>query len=169
MLSSDDHQLKKMVEVENLRGGNSDETIWNIQKWVVRNIKYIGDNLSQGTIEYWQFPFETLAIRMGDCEDGSLLIAGLAINAGIPAFRVRMVAGNVQPNPGAPQGGHAYVSYLRESDNQWVAVDWCYAEDSTMPVADKKALKQNPIYKDVWFSFNHMFSWSNKAENFSSF
>jgi hypothetical protein len=169
MLSANDYQLKKLAEVERLIGVSYDETIWNIQKWVVKNIKYVGDDLSQGVLEYWQFPFETLNLRLGDCEDGALLLAGLAINSNVPAFRVRMVAGNVQPDVTAPEGGHAYVMYLRESDNQWVAIDWCYLEDSAVPVASKKLFNQNSSYKNIWFSFNQMFSWSKRAEEFMSF
>ena len=121
-------------------------------------------------MEYWQFPFETLSCNVGDCEDGALLIASLAINSGVvPAFRIRVVAGMVQPEPTAPQGGHAYISYLRESDNQWVVVDWCYYEDSAIPVPQKQILKNNVVYKDVWFSFNHLHSWSNALLQFDSF
>ena len=169
MLNFDDNLAKEIIHQNNLKGSNLDETIQNIQKWVVQNIKYIGDDLSQGTMEYWQFPFETLAARNGDCEDGALLIATLAINAGVPPFRIRVVAGNVQEAPTAPEGGHGYVCYLRESDNQWVVVDWCYFEDSNTSVKDKILLKDNSYYKKMWFSFNNQFSWCNEQLEFVSF
>lgn len=169
MLSSKDSILNKLIRTNNITGSNNDEKMLNIQKWVVNNIKYIGDNLSAGVVEYWQFPFETLRLRTGDCEDGALLIAALAVNLGIPAFRLRVVAGFVQPAPTAPQGGHAYVAYLRESDNQWVAIDWCYLQDSNTPVALKPILKNNTAYKNMWFTFNNENSWSQKELEFYSF
>lgn len=169
MLVPEDILVKEIVQQNNIIGGSNDETMLNIQKWVVQNIQYIGDNLSAGTMEYWQFPFETLAARNGDCEDGALLIASLAINAGIPPFRVRVVAGMVQEAPTAPEGGHGYVCYLRESDNQWVVIDWCYLEDSGTSVKDKLLLKDNSYYKKMWFSFNNQYSWSNEQLEFVSF
>jgi predicted transglutaminase-like cysteine proteinase len=169
MLTDNDALLQKVIETQNLKGSSHDETLWNIQKWVVQNIQYLGDNINNYTMEYWQFPFETLADKTGDCEDGALLIAALAINAGVPAYRIRVVAGMVQPAPTAPEGGHGYVSYLRESDNQWVILDWCYLQDSQIPISQKQLHKDNVFYKQVWFSFNNEYSWSDQPINFSSF
>jgi transglutaminase-like putative cysteine protease len=169
MLTTNDTIIKKIIKEKNITGANNDEKMLNIQKWVVTNIKYIGDNLSEGVVEYWQFPFETLRLGTGDCEDGALLIAALAINSGIPSFRLRVVAGFVQPAPTAPQGGHGYVAYLRESDNQWVAIDWCYLQDSNTPVPLKPILKNNLVYKNMWFTFNNEYSWSQKELEFYSF
>jgi Transglutaminase-like superfamily len=169
MLTTNDSIIKKIIRDKNITGANNDEKMLNIQKWVVTNIKYIGDNLSEGVVEYWQFPFETLRLGTGDCEDGALLITALAINLGIPSFRLRVVAGFVQPAPTAPQGGHGYVAYLRESDNQWVAIDWCYLQDSNTPVPLKPILKNNLVYKNMWFTFNNEYSWSQKELEFYSF
>jgi hypothetical protein len=169
MVASNDDFLKKVISHYNLKGSTHDETVHNIQKWVVQHITYLGDNINNYTMEYWQFPFETLADKTGDCEDGSLLMASMAINAGVPAFRVRVVAGMVQPAPTAPEGGHGYMSYLRETDNQWVIIDWCYLEDSSVPVSLKPLHKVNQFYKEVWFSFNHEFSWSDQSFDFQSF
>jgi hypothetical protein len=38
--------------------------------WVAKNIKYKSDGA-----DYWQPPYETLALRTGDCEDFSMLLA----------------------------------------------------------------------------------------------
>jgi hypothetical protein len=169
MLTPNDAMCQNLVEKFKLKQASNDGTMLMIQKWAVQNIKYIGDDISRGTVEYWQFPFETIEFKNGDCEDGALLVAALAIHAGIPAFRIRVVAGLVKPGPTAPEGGHAYVAYLRESDNQWVAIDWCYLEDSRVLVENKTILSQNPFYKEAWFSFNHLYSWSNQSLEFSTF
>ena len=169
MFTSNDAVVKNIINNNNLNGSSNDEKILNIQNWVCKNLKYIGDNISEGVIEYWQFPFETIKLGTGDCEDGALLIAALAVNMDIPSFRLRVVGGFVQPAPTAPQGGHGYVAYLRESDNQWVAIDWCYLSDPQIPVSQKPILKNNTVYKNMWFTFNNEFSWSQKELEFYSF
>jgi hypothetical protein len=70
-------------------------------------------------------------------------------------------AGWVQSRPTAPQGGHAYVTYCRPQDNEWVVVDWCYLEDAKVPVRDKPVARKNAPYKDVWFSFNYEQAYSH--------
>ena len=102
-------------------------------------------------------------MEQGDCEDGAILIASMILNAIDVSehWRVRVSAGWVQARVTAPQGGHAYVTVCRPSDNEWVVVDWCYLEDSNRRLDRKPLHKQNGVYKDVWFSFNHQFAWSH--------
>jgi hypothetical protein len=169
MFTPNDEIVKNLIKTNNIGGVTNDEKMLNIQRWVTQNIQYIGDDLNQSAIEYWQFPFETILLRNGDCEDGAILIGSMAINMGIPPFRIRVVAGLVQPAPTAPNGGHGYIAYLRESDNQWVAIDWCYLQDSHLGIENKLILKNNPIYKEIWFTFNNEFSWHQKELEFYSF
>jgi hypothetical protein len=144
------------------------ETALAIQKWVAKNIKYVADDTSNKCPEFWQFPFETLAGKIGDCEDGGILMASMLINAGIPAWRVKVAAGYVQEAPTAPQGGHAYCIYLAdrpesEKKLEWVVLDWCYYEDSATPIEKKPLAKNggfNGCYKDTWFTFNNANSWN---------
>lgn len=169
MFTPNDDIVKNVIKNNNITGNTNDEKMLNIQKWVTQNIKYIGDDLNQSVIEYWQFPFETIILGNGDCEDGAILIGSLAINMGIPSFRIRVVAGRVQPSPTAKTGAHGYVAYLREYDNQWVAIDWCYLQDSHLAMQDKMILKNNLFYKKIWFTFNNEFCWYHKNLEFSSF
>jgi hypothetical protein len=169
LISSNDDFLKEIIKTNKLQKNTWNETMLKIQQWVVGNLKYMGDNLNQGPLEYWQFPFETIALGLGDCEDGAVLIASLALNAGIPSYRVRVVVGDVQPTPTAPEGSHAYVSYLRQPDNQWVVVDWCYAENSSSSIENRPILKTLPYYKEVRFSFNNEHCWSNTMFEFTNF
>jgi hypothetical protein len=162
LIAENDSTLLDIIENNNLKADTHDETMWRIQKWVVANLRYVGDDVNSGVPEFWQFPFESVALGIGDCEDFAILIASLAINADIPSFRVRVVAGWVKPHEiTAPEGGHGYVAYLRESED-WVAIDGCFYEDSSIATKDKPILKENPLYKEVWFSFNHLSSYANK-------
>lgn len=162
LISANDALLQQVIEENNLKADSYDETMWRIQKWVVANLKYVGDDQNEGVSEYWQFPFETISLGIGDCEDGAVLTASLALNAGIPSFRVRVAAGYVQPGPQAELGGHGYCVYLRESDDEFVILDWCYLSDQQIAVKDKPLVKFNAYYKEVWFSFNNLLSWGNK-------
>lgn len=164
-ISSNDAVLQEIIKKYRLKKRNPDDTAWAIQKWVVRFLTYKYDSEANDVAEFWQFPFESIASRVGDCEDGSILIASLCINAGIPPFRVKVAAGYVQSAPTAPQGGHAYTVYLGE-DGGWRILDWCYFEDSKLKITKKPLAKnggQKNAYKDVWFTFNNENSWNQKS------
>ena len=127
------------------------------RKYVETNIKYVSEDKEQ-----WQFYFETQKLKHGDCDDGAILMHAIMLKSGIPYWRIRINAGNVQ------DGGHAYLTYLREKDNQWYVMDWCYypttCKDYGLPW--KKAEK---YYSDtdgkegfsVWFSFNQKYMYGD--------
>ena len=160
---ADDYFLAEMTES---MSKDFDTLALEAQQHVVKKIRYVGDD-TLGCPEYWLFPQETICRGVGDCEDGAILMASLIMN-GLPAaerWRVRVAAGWVQAAPTAPKGGHAYVAYCRESDDQWVILDWCYLEDSRVAVKDKPLAKDKAEYLDVWFSFNHLYSWSHEKKS----
>ena len=157
-----DLTLEKILRDNDLIGGTHDETAGNIQKYVVKFLKYVSDE-TLGRSEYWLFPKETIELGQGDCEDGAILIASLLLTA-LPEserWRVRMAAGLVQSAPTAPEGGHGWCDYIRCKDNECVILDWCYMQDSGVPVHKKKLAKENKPYETTWFSFNHKYAWSH--------
>jgi len=122
--------------------GTNDEKASLALNWVAKNIKYVTDK--EG--EFWQFAFETLKRKLGDCEDGAILIANMMIMSGIPYWRIRLNCGEVQG------GGHAYLTYLRESDNQWYVMDWCYWYNESKNY--QKTWKSAEKYFTIWGSWN---------------
>jgi hypothetical protein len=154
--------IRDIIIKENLVKPSYDETALACQQYIVKNYKYVSDIESIGYTEFWQFPFETLYLKTADCEDGSVLMASLMISIGIPEFRVRVNAGYVLDQNGQQQG-HAYVTYCRITDNNWILCDWFFLEDSSVVVKNKPLAKNNDRYKDIWFSFNSQFSWSHKS------
>ena len=90
------------------------------------------------------------------------------INAGIPNWRVKVAAGTVKPQPTAPLGGHAWCIYLanrKDGSMEWENHDWCYYEDSDIPTGEKPLARlggYNGTYKQIWFTFNNEFGWSDK-------
>jgi len=134
-------------------GTTYDEIAYNCLMWVQDNIKYISDKKEYGYNEYWAYSYQTLKNRVGDCDDGSILLANMLLANGIPYYRVRLNAGTVKG------GGHCYVSYCREYDNQFVVLDWCfYPNKLEIRNRKKHSEERNYINKErnymVWFSWN---------------
>jgi hypothetical protein len=177
------NNLDKYIDGKSRYGNKSgldcDATMWEIQKLICspmnkvkivdgklesyqgKFIDYIGDIEENETYEFWQFPFETIRSGRGDCEDGAILMASLAINAGIPSFRVKVAAGDVDDNLGN-FGGHAYCIYLA-SDDEWRIIDWCWYEDPEISILKKPLARkggQYNSYKNTWFTFNNQYSWN---------
>lgn len=132
--------------------GTNDEKAKKALNYVINMIKYTSDNG-----EFWQYAYETLLTKTGDCEDGAILLANMMIMSGVPYWRVRL-------NKGYVQGGyHAWCTYLREKDNKWVVLDWCYwaGESKWLNNLWSKAEK----YYNIDCSWNTKYSFGGK-ENF---
>lgn len=133
----------------NINGTSNDEKANNALRWVKNNIMYTPDKTQNNTNEFWMWANETMDSKLGDCEDGAILMANIMIKSGVPYWRVRINAGDVQG------GGHAYVTYLREADNTWYVLDWCYWYDES--VNFKKSWKDAKKYFGIWWSFNNKY------------
>lgn len=163
-----DDILKSIVKKYGLKKSTYNETAYACQKFVVDFLTYVDDTVENSCEEFWQFPFETLASKKGDCEDGAILMASLMIHAGIPNWRVKVVGGTVKPQPTAPLGGHAYCIYLadrKDGSMEWEIHDWCYYEDTDTPTGSKPLAKNGGYkntYIEVWFTFNNEYAWSNE-------
>lgn len=124
-------------------GLSNDDIALKALKYVHDNIQYTSDTSLFKEPEQWLFPFETLHLRKGDCEDGAILIANIMVKSGVPYWRIRLNAGDVQG------GGHCWVTYLRESDNKWIILDWCYWYNQR-----GELWKSAEKYYKIWFSWN---------------
>lgn len=178
-ITRNDEILKAIIEQFELKKSTPNETALACQKFVCSALKYAYDEKINKCPDFWQFPFESVQSGEGDCEDGAILLVSLMINAGIPSWRCKVVAGTalVDPNSSAVTstnqakvGGHGWAIYLAdrpESERklEWVILDWCYQEDPDVP-CEKKPLARDGGYKgsyqDVWFTFNDEYSWSNE-------
>jgi hypothetical protein len=125
--------------------GTNDEKAYNALNKVIKLIEYQSDTSQFKEAEEWLFAHETLQLEAGDCEDGAILIANILLKSGVPYWRIRLNAGDVKG------GGHCWCTYLRESDNKWVILDWCYWPEQSLP-----GLLYNDAenYFDIWFSWN---------------
>jgi predicted transglutaminase-like cysteine proteinase len=128
---------------------SNDVKMGKIARWVQNHIRYMEDDKNYGAEEFWAPPVFTLAKGAGDCEDGAFLIISLALNSGVPMNRLRMYGGEVQVGKGAAGGGHGWVGYLRESDNEWIPVDYSYYPNPN--ISTIKPLSEDERYIDDYF------------------
>ena len=136
---------------------SDDVKMEKIQRWVVNHIDYMTDEEQYGYSELWVPPVMVLTTGKGDCEDGAFLIMSLGLNAGVDPKRLRMYGGFVDAGPGAASGGHGWVAYRRESDNEWVAVDFSYYPD-LRPMNLRTPLKDDEKYVDDWFFITNQYT-----------
>jgi hypothetical protein len=140
-----------------ISGSTNDEKALNSLLWIMNNVTYVADKTVYGYDEYWAWAFETLARKKGDCEDGAILLANIMLRAEIPYWRIRLNAGSVNG------GGHCYVTYCRETDDQFVVLDWCYWTNKK-PVSERLLHKEEMNYDDplknygIWFSWNKLYA-----------
>jgi len=159
--TSYDSEVRKLVEELNLEGKSDDEKALECLKWVIQHIKYVSDT-TKGYREFWQFPYETLYYKTGDCEDGMILLANLMLIAGIPYWKIRPTAGWVKTPEG--KGGHAYLTYYCEEKDKWVILDWCYYPN-LLPIKDRKDYKDEELYLESWFSWNLKYAFAKDVRD----
>lgn len=158
-LFDNSHILELYVNHYNLRGIDDEQTMLKILLWVQDHMQYVGDSRNKGQVEYWQNPEDTIITLKGDCEDGAILIKSLSLVAGVPDWKVKILAGEVVG------GGHAYCTFIRYDDVQ-VILDWCYWPNR-LPIARRKRRQDEKNYKRVWFSFDKKYSYVPKPTEYS--
>jgi hypothetical protein len=121
-----------------------------IRAWIEENVTYADDLKTYKTDEYWALPSMTLRNGQGDCEDGAFLQASLMLASGVDPDRVRVYGGFVSAGTNASTGGHAWVAYQRETDDEWVAMDWCYFPTDEA-VSERTELRKDYKYQDDYF------------------
>jgi predicted transglutaminase-like cysteine proteinase len=154
------HILDAYIKYYGLKGIDDEDTMRRILIWVIDHLRYVGDETNKGQVEYWQNPEDTIITLRGDCEDGAILIKSLALVAGVPDWKVKILAGMVVG------GGHAYCTFIRWDDTQ-VILDWCYWPN-TLPVSQRRERKDETNYKEVWFSFDKRYGYAPKPVEYSN-
>jgi len=140
--------------IPSFSGEANDAKAMTCLRWVINNIAYTPDVTQFKHIEEWLHAHETFFLRKGDCEDGAILMGNIMLKSGIPYWRIRLNAGDVKG------GGHCWVTYLRESDNVWYILDWCYYPNDSLRWLPWKAAEN---YFNIWFSFNRDFIFAQDA------
>jgi len=140
---------------------SDDEKVEKILYWVYTSFKYETDFDLYGELDKWVKPIDSLKIMKGDCEDGAFLIHSLLLHAGVNPDNIVTSGGivksyKVKSGKMVPNGltGHAWTSYKRQSDGEWVALDWCNY-DETKVLKEIKPLKKDTNYVSTFMEFNY--------------
>ena len=150
------HNNYSLPTIEDL---GEDDLAIKALSWVIKNLSYVSDKTTTGLSEYWNFSFESLISKKGDCEDGAILLYDILRYNGIPAWKLRITAGYAINPWNGNVDGHAYLTYYSQTFDKWVALDWCYFPN--VESMDKQPeYKDVAFYGDVWFSFNEEYCWS---------
>lgn len=155
-LQANDPRMRELAYSIVDKTDSNDEKMYKIEQWVIENFTYEFDNITYGQDEYWATPDESLRKMQGDCEDGAWLIHSLALNADVPSDRLRTYGGVVawqNEQGGLSAGGHAWTAYQRESDNEWVILDWCFF-NTDAPLDNRITMSNNMKYVDDYFFVN---------------
>jgi hypothetical protein len=163
LLTPQDFHIHTLLEKYSLKvaGGNYDETVIKIYKWIYSNFyKYITDQQNYGIPELWEFPFEILAKKAStptegfDCDSWANFQASFYIAAGVPNWKIRVVAGN------SNLGGHATVYVHSDKDNRFHHVNSTYgATHNVLSDYPIDASHDDLFINDVWFSWNDKIAW----------
>lgn len=153
-------ELDKVVHKQGWEDLSNDEAILEIAEYVNRRIKYRHDKFNYGAVEYWADPYTLWKKRSDDCDGYATLITKLGWMAGIPRFRLRLVAGYVDDGRNT-EGGHAWVMYLREQDNQWYVIEGSYkSRDAFRRYSEHIDYSGARDYKNIWW-------WTTDEESYA--
>jgi len=107
--------IKQLELPTDRKSGTFDLRAKKIWRFVASEIEYVLDPESQKKLDFWQFPAETLALKQGDCEDTSFLLAALLLAGGVSPFCFRVVFGWLKSTDNNPSERHAWVLYKDEA------------------------------------------------------
>jgi hypothetical protein len=147
---------------ESRKPGSFDLRVDVLREFVERNTQYthrgpVGRN--------WLFPDETLHVGEGDCEDRAILLAALALAAGVSPYNIRVVLGKIRI-PGTDEwSDHVWVNYKKE-EGIWQRVELREYRKKTPSRATRPGtisgdLEYVPIYA---FNPDHLWYIQNKLQ-----
>ena len=124
-----------------------DISVMRIHAKIASMVSYAYDSQTWGEAEFWQMSFESLAGKLGDCEDLGILNFVACRTAGIPSELLRLVAGMTFSNE-----GHCTNFYM-SSDLSFHHVN------STTNYSATKDVKTLPLPGDSSESLNIQHVW----------
>lgn len=147
--------LKKVVDEICKDIENDDNKIIAIAKYVNNRLTYKSDKSIFNKAEYWDDPYSIWKRKTDDCDGFTVLILALAKLADIPAYRIKLTAGDVDG------GGHAYSLYLSEKNNDWFTIEGSYYANEAFSRFNNDISHRNAKrYGKIWFTTNWENSWA---------
>jgi len=139
---------------------SDDEKVVKIYNWVTKNFKYVSDFDLYEDFDYWVPANNTFRIMRGDCEDGAFLIHSMLLHAGVRPENIRTYCG-VTKNYKNKNGklvfshfsGHMWTAYRRESDNEWIHLDWTTGQ-MIEDISKLELMRNQDVYAKAYIYFN---------------
>lgn len=162
-IQPNDLEIRRDVKEQGLMVENPlkiNDIVPEIYQRARKDYDYEYDRNNLGEMEFWLFPFETRELN-GDCEDWAHTIASYLIAAGVPSWRVRVIAGGTM---GAQ--GHSTVYVLGDDLKTWhhlnsTSPSYSYDDLSEYPVWGDESEDLNIDPSDVWVAFNDRYGWQD--------
>lgn len=164
LITPQDFHIKEEIKKNKLEIVVPEIDIPEIYNYIYKKYyKYAHDQKVYGVSELWEFPFEILEKKKitksqgFDCDSWANLQASFYISAGMPPHKVRVVCGDTN------YGGHSTVYVYSDIDGKWHHLNSTYGKFYehlfNFPTTDDAGVTDNLGIKDVWFSFNNLYSW----------
>jgi Transglutaminase-like superfamily len=153
-----EHLIKEKGLPTSKEPGDFDKRAQIVWDYVARNVEYHSDAKRYRKKDFWLFPSEAYALRKGDCEDGSFLLASLLLGSGISPFNIRVVLGHLLDENERSLGGHSWPIYKNECG------DWCILESAlaraprNLPHAER-FIRSGLVRYVPDFCFNNIHLW----------
>lgn len=152
-----DHKKKKGAvwkKAQEYKHMPNDKKATAILRFVNGRSRYRSDQQGFRTPEYWQTAQEMWDSKVGDCEDGAVLIYILCRLAGVPDTQLRIIAGMVYDPFTKKDAGHCWVYYRADHNGMEYYLDWCYYYDGLGITRGRAMAWSLKKYKIVWWSVN---------------
>lgn len=141
--------LNNLVKEKEWRDLDNDMKPFVVATYVNKRLTYRTDQSNFSKPEMWQSPYDVWKKKSDDCDGFAVLICDFLIKSGVPPHRVYVAGGDTII------GGHAYVLYLRESDNQWYSVEGSlYPKESMTKYLGFVPHRLSKVYGRVWWVTN---------------
>jgi len=161
-LTPEDPRLVNWVRCKNLKiedPWNCNDIIAKIYKADRYYFKYRFDYQQFGVKELWLYPWETMTLKYGDCDDWANLLASRLLAAGLPPQRLRVVAGLTNNKA----GGHATVYVLGDDFKTWYHLNSTgYSTHSHLedyPTSHDEDDPLGVIGEHIWFAYSKHKAW----------
>lgn len=160
-----------LLDGSSLKGPDNDITAGRLHTWAVENLKYGTDILNWGAKEHYLFPEEAFICSCKgkgmDCEDGAHLIVSFGYCLGIPSSRLQARACEVRYPDGTMQL-HIYAAYQRTTDDEWVALDWCFMPDNAAAVTERTPVRLRGEYWPPMYYYTDTECWTAQELTFTT-
>jgi len=123
-------------------------------RYAASTTTYVSDG--DGIGDRWTCSLATYQRRYGDCEDGAILAHALLLAAGVNPDRLRTAFGTVLSSS-LVSVGHAWLMYRRESDEEWIPLDW--TQGAAVYAGALSTIKRQCDLTDSYTKISYILTW----------